>query len=108
MLALINRIFDWIKSKFWSEEMELTLVGLQCSGKTTFVHVIAVSKTVSYSYCVHVVGVTRRLYFVQYSYQRMMPTAVCINWTFRKYRYCWFLFVVSLIVFSYYDDVVTS
>ncbi|XP_050536231.1 ADP-ribosylation factor-like protein 8B-A [Daktulosphaira vitifoliae] len=41
MMALINRILDWIKSKFWTEEMELTLVGLQCSGKTTFVHVIA-------------------------------------------------------------------
>lgn len=44
MMALITRILDWIKSKFWTEEMELTLVGLQCSGKTTFVHVIAVSK----------------------------------------------------------------
>lgn len=43
MMALITRILDWIKSKFWTEEMELTLVGLQCSGKTTFVHVIAVS-----------------------------------------------------------------
>lgn len=43
MMTLINRILDWIKSKFWTEEMELTLVGLQCSGKTTFVHVIAVS-----------------------------------------------------------------
>lgn len=42
-MTLINRILDWIKSKFWTEEMELTLVGLQCSGKTTFVHVIAVS-----------------------------------------------------------------
>lgn len=43
MLALINRILDWIKSLFWKEEMELTLVGLQYSGKTTFVNVIAVS-----------------------------------------------------------------
>lgn len=42
MLALINRILDWIKSLFWKEEMELTLVGLQYSGKTTFVNVIAV------------------------------------------------------------------
>ncbi|CAH2232442.1 jg19376 [Pararge aegeria aegeria] len=41
MLALINRILDWIKSLFWKEEMELTLVGLQYSGKTTFVNVIA-------------------------------------------------------------------
>lgn len=41
MFALINRILDWIKSLFWKEEMELTLVGLQYSGKTTFVNVIA-------------------------------------------------------------------
>lgn len=43
MLAIINRILDWFKSLFWKEEMELTLVGLQYSGKTTFVNVIAVS-----------------------------------------------------------------
>lgn len=41
-MALINRILDWFKSLFWKEEMELTLVGLQYSGKTTFVNVIAV------------------------------------------------------------------
>uniref|UniRef100_A0A3Q3N4J7 ADP-ribosylation factor-like 8Ba n=1 Tax=Mastacembelus armatus TaxID=205130 RepID=A0A3Q3N4J7_9TELE len=41
MLALLNRLLDWIKSLFWKEEMELTLVGLQYSGKTTFVNVIA-------------------------------------------------------------------
>lgn len=43
MLALINRLLDWFKSLFWKDEMELTLVGLQYSGKTTFVNVIAVS-----------------------------------------------------------------
>jgi hypothetical protein len=32
---------DWFKSLFWKEEMELTLVGLENSGKTTFVNVIA-------------------------------------------------------------------
>ena len=42
MLGLINRIIEWFKSLFWKEEMELTLVGLQNSGKTTFVNVIAV------------------------------------------------------------------
>uniref|UniRef100_A0A0C9RSR3 Uncharacterized protein n=1 Tax=Amblyomma americanum TaxID=6943 RepID=A0A0C9RSR3_AMBAM len=41
MMSLINRILDWFKSLFWKEEMELTLVGLQYSGKTTFVNVIA-------------------------------------------------------------------
>ena len=45
MLTLINRLLDWLKSLFWKEEMELTLVGLQYSGKTTFVNVIAVSFT---------------------------------------------------------------
>ncbi len=44
MLAFINKIVDWFKSLFWKEEMELTLVGLQNSGKTTFVNVIAVSR----------------------------------------------------------------
>lgn len=43
MLALINRLLDWFRTLFWKEEMELTLVGLQYSGKTTFVNVIAVS-----------------------------------------------------------------
>lgn len=43
MLAIINRVLDWLKSLLWKEEMELTLVGLQNSGKTTFLNVIAVS-----------------------------------------------------------------
>ncbi len=42
MFGLFNRIIEWFKSLFWKEEMELTLVGLQNSGKTTFVNVIAV------------------------------------------------------------------
>ncbi|XP_057683206.1 ADP-ribosylation factor-like protein 8 [Corythoichthys intestinalis] len=45
MLALINRLLDWFKSLFWKEEMELTLVGLQYSGKTMFVNVIASDET---------------------------------------------------------------
>ncbi len=43
MFTFFNRIVEWFKSLFWKEEMELTLVGLQNSGKTTFVNVIAVS-----------------------------------------------------------------
>lgn len=46
MLQFFQRILDWFKSLFWKEEMELTLVGLQYSGKTTFVNVIAVNKIV--------------------------------------------------------------
>ena len=48
MLKLVTRFLDWIKSLFWKEEMELTLVGLQFSGKTTFVSVIAVSNICMY------------------------------------------------------------
>eukprot|EP00040_Diaphanoeca_grandis_P017904 m.94113 g.94113 ORF g.94113 m.94113 type:complete len:186 (-) comp26683_c0_seq1:59-616(-) len=40
-MAFFNKFLEWIKSLFWKEEMELTLVGLQNSGKTTFVNVIA-------------------------------------------------------------------
>lgn len=49
MLAFFNRIIEWFKSLFWKEEMELTLVGLQNSGKTTFVNVIAVSGDGNYA-----------------------------------------------------------
>jgi ADP-ribosylation factor-like protein 8 len=41
MFEFVQRFLEWIKSLFWKEEMELTLVGLQYSGKTTFVNVIA-------------------------------------------------------------------
>ncbi|KAM9672592.1 ADP-ribosylation factor-like protein 8B [Trichechus inunguis] len=41
MLAVISHLLDWFRSLFWKEETELTLVGLQHSGKTTFVNVIA-------------------------------------------------------------------
>lgn len=33
---------NWLKSLFWKQEMELTLVGLQNSGKSTLVHTISV------------------------------------------------------------------
>lgn len=44
MFAFLQRILDWFKSLFWKEEMELTLVGLQMSGKTTFVNVISTGR----------------------------------------------------------------
>ena len=40
-MQMIHKMLDWFKSLFWKEEMELTLVGLQHAGKTTFVNVIA-------------------------------------------------------------------
>ena len=41
MHGFVQRILHWFKILFWKEEMELTLVGLQNSGKTTFVNLIA-------------------------------------------------------------------
>lgn len=38
-------MFDWLKSLFYKEEMEITLVGLQNSGKTTLTNVLAVTLT---------------------------------------------------------------
>ena len=40
---IVNSVLDFFRSLFWKQEMELTLVGLQNSGKTTLVNVIAVS-----------------------------------------------------------------
>eukprot|EP01027_Heterolobosea_sp_BB2_P004507 GEZU01006904.1.p1 GENE.GEZU01006904.1~~GEZU01006904.1.p1 ORF type:complete len:195 (+),score=53.02 GEZU01006904.1:935-1519(+) len=39
--GLVNRFLDWVRSLFWKQEMELTLVGLQNAGKTTLVNVIS-------------------------------------------------------------------
>jgi len=39
---IIDSFLNWLRSLFWKQEMELTLVGLQASGKTTLVNVIAV------------------------------------------------------------------
>ncbi|KAF1740896.1 hypothetical protein MXB_5486, partial [Myxobolus squamalis] len=40
MLALFNRFREWILALFFKHEMEITLLGLQLSGKSTFVNVI--------------------------------------------------------------------
>jgi len=39
--GLVDSIVNWFRSLFWKQEMELTLVGLQNSGKTTLVNVLA-------------------------------------------------------------------
>lgn len=41
MLDWFWSFLDWLRSLFFSEEMEITLVGLQNSGKTTLVNVLA-------------------------------------------------------------------
>ena len=57
MLAFLHRILDWFKSVFWKEEMELALVGLQNSGKTTFVNVIAVRLCLLFVFALNVLRV---------------------------------------------------
>eukprot|EP00048_Salpingoeca_helianthica_P024501 m.32835 g.32835 ORF g.32835 m.32835 type:complete len:185 (+) comp9425_c0_seq1:23-577(+) len=39
-MSLWQRFMDWLRSLFFNEEMEVTLVGLESSGKTTFVRVL--------------------------------------------------------------------
>lgn len=41
MLEWLWSVLDWLRSLFFREEMEVTLVGLQNSGKTTLVNVLA-------------------------------------------------------------------
>ncbi|KAI9097165.1 P-loop containing nucleoside triphosphate hydrolase protein [Phlyctochytrium arcticum] len=41
MASIVSAFLSWLRSLFWKQEMELTLVGLQNSGKTTLVNVIA-------------------------------------------------------------------
>ncbi|KAG0254142.1 ADP-ribosylation factor-like protein 8B [Mortierella polycephala] len=41
MTSLIQSLLNWLRGLFFKTEMELTLVGLQNSGKTTLVNVIA-------------------------------------------------------------------
>ncbi|CAG8480320.1 10102_t:CDS:2 [Acaulospora morrowiae] len=41
MAAILKSFLDWLRSLFFKTELELTLVGLQNSGKTTLVNIIA-------------------------------------------------------------------
>lgn len=38
---LVDQMLQWLRNLFFKQEMELTLVGLQNSGKTTLVNVVA-------------------------------------------------------------------
>ncbi|KAL0239461.1 hypothetical protein GEMRC1_009569 [Eukaryota sp. GEM-RC1] len=40
-MNLFARLLEWLKTLFWKQELELSLVGLANSGKTTFVNVCA-------------------------------------------------------------------
>ncbi|CAL1275666.1 unnamed protein product [Larinioides sclopetarius] len=41
MLQLLSRFLEWLRTLFWRKELEITLIGLQAAGKSTFVNVIA-------------------------------------------------------------------
>lgn len=40
-MRMVESVVAWFRSLFWKQEMELTLVGLQNSGKTTLVNVLS-------------------------------------------------------------------
>ena len=40
MLGFINKVLAWIKSKLFSKELEIAIVGLQNAGKTTLVKAV--------------------------------------------------------------------
>lgn len=41
MFAWLEKILNWLKSLFWQQELEVTLIGLQNAGKTTFINVVS-------------------------------------------------------------------
>ncbi|KAJ3373152.1 small GTP-binding protein domain [Allomyces macrogynus ATCC 38327] len=41
MSSIFKSLLDWLRSLFFTQEMEVTLVGLQASGKSTLVNVFA-------------------------------------------------------------------
>ena len=43
-MSFFSKIVDWVKSLFWKQEMEITLVGLQGAGKTTLLSAISDGK----------------------------------------------------------------
>ena len=42
--GFFGKFVDWIRSLFFSKELELTILGLQNAGKTTLVNVLANNK----------------------------------------------------------------
>ncbi|BEJ12652.1 hypothetical protein CspHIS471_0211120 [Cutaneotrichosporon sp. HIS471] len=40
MAALFQGLIDWLRSLFWAKHLEVTIVGLQASGKTSLVNVL--------------------------------------------------------------------
>ncbi|KIO29687.1 hypothetical protein M407DRAFT_70027 [Tulasnella calospora MUT 4182] len=40
MAAFFSSVFAWIQGLFWSKHAEISVVGLQASGKTSFVNIL--------------------------------------------------------------------
>jgi small GTP-binding protein len=43
-MGLWERLVNWLKSMLWAKELELTVLGLQNAGKSTFVNVLATNQ----------------------------------------------------------------
>lgn len=43
IVSIFYRFLDWLRSLFFKQEMELTIVGIQNAGKTTLLNMITVS-----------------------------------------------------------------
>ena len=41
MFGWFEKLINWLRQLFWKQELEVTLVGLQGAGKTTFVNVLS-------------------------------------------------------------------
>lgn len=42
MFSWFKNLIDWFKNLFWKQELDLAIVGLQYSGKSTFVKLLSV------------------------------------------------------------------
>lgn len=40
----VNKLLDWVKSKFWAKDLELSIIGLQNAGKSTLIKSLASGK----------------------------------------------------------------
>ena len=43
-MGLWDRLVNWLKGLFWKQELEISIVGLQNAGKSTFVNVLATAQ----------------------------------------------------------------
>lgn len=44
IMRLWSRFADWVRSLFWKQELEISIIGLHNAGKSTFVNVLATSE----------------------------------------------------------------